>query len=211
MPKRNAVKIYYENAFYHVYNRGVEKREIFIDRSDYVFFLHLLKTALLPPIKGDTLQKARFIRPRKNFYQDINLLCYCLMPNHYHLLINQHNSYSLAKFIQSISTAYAMYFNKKYSRVGRLFEGVFKAVDINDENYLFWLTRYIHRNPTNFRNYEYSSYNDYLGTRQTKWINTQIILDFFSSTRAKKHANYKQFVDDETIEEPMDLGSITME
>lgn len=93
-----------------------------------------------------------------------------------------------------------MYFNKKYHRVGPLFQGIFKAVDIDNESYLLWLTRYIHRNPDNFKNYPYSSYDDYLGSRNTSWINTKIILDYFSSNPLKKKQNFIEFTENDKNE-----------
>ncbi|MEK7587987.1 MAG: hypothetical protein AAB457_04180, partial [Patescibacteria group bacterium] len=77
MPQKNTIKIYYENAFYHVYNRGVEKRNIFLNRDDHLAFFHLLKTALSPE-QGATLPRNR----RKKFHDKIDLMAYCLMPNH---------------------------------------------------------------------------------------------------------------------------------
>ena len=103
-----------------------------------------------------------------------------------------------------------MYFNKKYERVGSLFQGVFKAVDIDNENYFLWVSRYIHRNPENFRSYQYSSYDDYLGKRQTSWLDTKIILDIFSSSESKKVKNYQSFVESET-EDPIDLNYLLIE
>lgn len=212
MPQKNSIKTYYENAFYHVYNRGVEKRDIFLGRDDYLAFLHLLKTALSPPPRqGETLSEERVVRPRrKNFVQKVDLLCYCLLPNHLHLLLRQNDVSATTGFMQSICTAYSMYFNKKYKRVGSLFQGVFKAIDIDDENYLLWLSRYIHRNPENFVSYPYSSYEDYLGLRRTAWVNPKIILDYLSSSEHRKTGNYRRFVEDD-IEEPIDLNFYFLE
>lgn len=221
MPQKNSIKRYYENGFYHIYNRGVEKRKIFLDRKDYLFFLHLLKTGLseapkknevVPldlnqlgsdPVQGPTL-KRMLLRSRKNFFKEIDLLCYCLMPNHYHFLIRQQNPRGITEFIRSISTAYSMYFNKKYQRVGSLFQGKFKAIDIQDEGYLIWISRYIHRNPANFQNYPYSSYNDYLDKRNAVWLNPSILLEYFSPAKFRQIPNYQKFVEDK-IEVPIDL------
>src|SRR3990167_4593165 len=182
MPQKNSIKIYYENAFYHVYNRGVEKRTIFLNRDDHLAFLHILKTAFIPEtgaIQGGTLPRNR----RKMFHDKIDLMAYCLMPNHYHLLLRQKTISGLTEFIRSLSTSYSMYFNKKYHRVDSLFQGVFKATDIRDENYLLWVSRYIHRNPPDFQTYPYSSYDDYLGKRTTNWLTTNLLLEFFESKR----------------------------
>lgn len=103
-----------------------------------------------------------------------------------------------------------MYFNKKYQRVGPLFQGIFKAVDIDNENYLLWVCRYIHRNPNNFKDYLYSSYGEYLGKRSTSWINTKIILDYFSSNSLKKKQNFVEFTENPG-EEAIDLDSLSLE
>ena len=217
MPQKNCIKTYYENGFYHVYNRGVEKRNIFLDRDDYLAFLHLLKTSLTPLARqGTTLTEVDILasktnRPRrKNFFGQLDLLSYCLMPNHFHLLVRQHGPLSLSKFMRTICTSYSMYFNKKYDRVGSLFQGIFKAVDIDNENYFLWVSRYIHRNPENFQSYQYSSYDDYLGKRKTTWLNTKTILDMFSSSDLKKAKNYQNFVESES-EDPIDLNYLLIE
>lgn len=222
MPQKNSIKIYYENAFYHVYNRGVEKRDIFLDRDDYLAFLHLLKTALLPPeelkpekqkepdfLQGATLKRGIW-RPRKNFYGKIDLLSYALMPNHYHFLLKQIQATAMTEFIRSIFTTYSMYFNKKYQRVGPLFQGNFKAVDIDNDNYLLWVSRYIHRNPEDFINYPYSSYGDYLNQRNTAWVNKTLILNYFESHWKAREKNYQSFVETKK-EEPIDITNLYIE
>ncbi len=208
------MKRYYENAIYHVYNRGVDKRIVFIDRDDHLVFLHLLKTALSDDTKRGSTPKhsSRKIGwyKRKNFYGKIDLLAYCLMPNHFHLLLQQIEPTITTEFMRSICVSYGMYFNKKYKRVGSLFQGIFRAIDIEEDNYLLWVSRYIHRNPASFRTYLYSSYADYLGTRHTEWLNKKLILDYFSSSTLRKTNSYKQFVDDIT-EEPIDVSSLSLE
>lgn len=227
MPQKNSIKTYYENGFYHIYNRGVEKRNIFQDRKDYIFFLHLLKTGLseseknkdntpldLKLLGSDSMQgptlKRMLLRPRKNFFKEIDLLCYCLMPNHFHFLVRQQSPRSITEFIRSISTSYSMYFNKKYHRVGSLFQGKFKAIDIRDENYLLWISRYIHRNPANFLTYPYSSYGDFQGNRNTVWLNSSLLLEYFSPAKFRQTSNYQKFVEDK-IEVPIDLESLAID
>ncbi len=217
MPQKNSIKRYYENGFYHVYNRGVEKRDIFIDRDDYLAFLHLLKTSLSPlPRQGTTLTGTDIFSPkanrprRKNFFSQLDLLAYCLMPNHFHLLVKQKDSLSLSKFMRTVCTSYSMYFNKKYDRVGSLFQGIFKAIDIDNEDYFLWVSRYIHRNPENFRSYQYSSYGDYLGMRQTSWLNSKIILNMFSESDLLKNKNYQNFTENK-LDNPIDLNYLLIE
>lgn len=133
------------------------------------------------------------------------------MPNHYHLLLRQKTISGLTEFIRSLSTSYSMYFNKKYRRVGSLFQGIFKATDIRDENYLLWVSRYIHRNPPDFQTYPYSSYDDYLGNRNTDWLNTNLLLEFFESKRMGREKNYQEFVDNTNEKTPADFSLITLE
>lgn len=222
MPRKNEVKIYYQNAFYHIYNRGIDKREIFMEEYDYRVFLNLLKVALSNPedydvtVAGshpaiwqdDFLKKTKIFHPRKNFYGKIQLIAYCLMSNHFHLLIKQLDSESVSLFIKSITTAYVMYFNKKYERVGPLFQGPFKAIDVHDENYFIWLTRYIHRNPPNYTNYSYSSYPEYLGKRHAKWVDFSAIAGSHPAT--KDYESYRSFVETEK-EETSDYSNLILD
>lgn len=206
MPAKNSIKIYLENGYYHIYNRGVEKRDIFLEHNDYLYFLHILKSSLSPkPNKGDILVGKR-TWPQNNYFGKIDLLAYCLMPNHFHFLVRQTTSTTISEFTKSICTRYGMYFNKKYNRIGPLFQGVFKAVNIDNDDYLLWVCRYIHRNPDNFRNYPYSSYEEYLGRRNTSWINTKIILDYFSNDPLKKKENFVEFTEDVKNESSIDIN-----
>ena len=211
MPAKNSIKIPIENGFYHIYNRGVNKQEIFNTPQDYSVFLNYLKEALSPIPKIQDLQKFEveingftFIKPKrlpKNFYSEIDLIAYVLMPNHFHLIIKQNKRESMETFMRSLATRYSMYFNKSYDRVGSLFQSIYKAVLIENENYLLHLSRYIHLNPKkNFTDLTkaYSSYADYLGMKKTPWLNPHPVLDFFSqpvSPEFKKINNYKDFVE----------------
>ncbi|MEK7127824.1 MAG: transposase [Patescibacteria group bacterium] len=201
MPRKNSVKTYLENGYYHIYNRGVAKQDVFLEHNDYLYFLHILKSTLSKaPNKGPTLVGKRSW-PQKNFFQKIDLLAYCLMPNHFHLLVRQTAPTIISEFIKSVCSRYGMYFNKKYERVGPLFQGIFKAVNIDNENYLLWMARYIHRNPTNFKDYKYSSYNDYFGLTNTSWVNTKIVLDYFSNNQA-----FIEFTEDTKNESKTDIN-----
>ncbi len=216
MPQKNSIKIYVENSYYHIYNRGVEKRKIFLEDQDYRVFLQYLKDSLTeppPPEKIETtftLQGASFKgipRMPKNYYQKIDLVAYCLMPNHFHLLIKQSKKRLLESFMRSISTRYSMYFNKKYKRVGKLFQGHYKAVLIKTDEQLLHLSRYIHKNPLektkDLINW-YSSYADYLRLRKTKWLRPEIVLNFFEKpTRPEfqKTKSYQKFVEGKQNEE----------
>lgn len=205
MPAKNSIKVYAENGYYHLYNRGVEKRTIFQDEQDYVVFLSYLKTYLTTknedelrqrlsdPIinykeKRDVLKLLRL----NNFADEIRLICYCLMPNHFHFLVKQHSGNTIDSFMNSLCTRYTMYFNRRHRRVGPLYQGVYKAVIVESDEQLLHLTRYIHRNPVRpgskgdaFRAEimkQPSSYPQYLEQRKTEWIQPEEILEFFSKT-----------------------------
>ena len=226
MPSRNIVKTYLKGGIYHLYNRGVEKRDIFLDAQDYRVFLRYLKDALMSPAASKRKQKTFKIktttfhgvpRPPKNFYGVIELLAYCLMPNHFHFLIRQKEERVMKNFVQSIGTRYSMYFNKKYKRVGTLLQGPYKAVLVGEEPYLLHLSRYIHRNPaehgTNLET-AYSSYGEYLGLRKTEWIKPDFILSFFKTTTLPMLTSinsYKDFVEAYQTDSESLLGSLTLE
>lgn len=225
MPARNIVKTYVAGGYYHVYNRGIEKRIIFEDEMDYKTFLKYLKEALSAPpepknVRQIALQGGTLLinpRPVKNFMGSINLIAYCLMPNHFHFLIEQAGDRDIKKFMQSVVTRYSMYFNKKYNRVGKLFQGHYKAVLVSDENYLLHLSRYIHLNPREFTKDiggAYSSYAEYLGKRQTPWIKPEIILSFFKKANKdfmRGINTYKDFIEDYDADSALILGKITLE
>ena len=202
------MKQYVEEGYYHIYNRGVEKRKIFLDEQDYKVFLKYLKLYLDPPgklpirkvsIGNNTFQTVP--RPLKNYYDKVKLLSYCLMPNNFHLLIKQTDKKSIELFMRSLATKYSVYFNKKYNRVGSLFQGPYKAVLASDDIYLLHLSRYIHLNPGKDSPYRmaYSSYPEYLQKRNTSWIYTKDILSHFKTakkTSLKDMLSYQSFVDD---------------
>ncbi len=113
-------------GIHHVLNRGVEKRNVFVDRADYLYFLRILKK------NSDAF--------------DFRVLSYCLMPNHYHLLVDMKNE-NLSEAVKSLNQNYAQYFNRKYERVGGLWQGRFKSRCVRDKKYLETLVKYIEQNP----------------------------------------------------------------
>lgn len=223
MPARNSLKPYVDGSYYHIYNRGVEKRLIFQDKQDYAVYLSYLKTYLLPKNeiqlqkelanentsptrKSEILSLLRL----NNFADEIKLLTYCLIPNHFHFLIKQKSAKSIDMFINSLNTRYVMYFNKKNKRVGPLYQGVYKAVLVESDEQLIYLSSYIHRNPapkidlaskgeafqTKFHLQllkQPSSYLDYLGKRRTEWVHPEEILSFFS--KRFPSLSYQSFVE----------------
>ncbi len=209
MPSKNAIKEYEAGGYYHLYNRGVNKRLIFKDQKDYSTFLSYLQFYLTPPtiLRGDSSQ-ARFpIAPTKvlkNYFKEIELLAYCLMPNHFHLMLKQNSDHSIEHLMRSLVTKYVRYFNTKYNRVGHLFQDTYKAVRIIDENQFTYLTKYIHRNPLSLPSfkesprrlgsYKYSSYGNYLHTFYQNWVSTSDILFYFSKTNPR--LSYQNFVEE---------------
>lgn len=216
MPTKNSIKVYVENGYYHLYNRGVEKRKIFLDEQDYAVFLYYLKDYLLPKNEQELTRqlsdpntsykerdKILKLLRLNNFADEIVLMCYCLMPNHFHLLLRQKSAISIDKFMNSICVRYTMYFNKKYKRVGPLYQDVYKAVLVETDEQLLYLTSYIHRNPKPksasqgdvLRGYssQPSSLPEYLGQRQTDWVHPEEILAHFSKTNPK--LSYQSFVE----------------
>lgn len=216
MAAKNSRKEYSENGYYHIYNRGVEKRHIFLDSQDYGVFLSYLKEYLSPKDEKDLFaklsnpnisykEKDKILKLLRlnNFHNEIFLLAFCLMPNHFHLLIKQSSSLSIDKFMNSLALRYVIYFNRKYKRIGGLFQDVYKAVSVETEEQLLHLSRYIHQNPLNKNKLpktstlsdflsQPSSYPDYLGQRQSSWIAKDEILNYFSKTNLE--LSYQSFV-----------------
>lgn len=228
MPRKNSLKIYVEGGYYHLYNRGVEKRIIFLEDKDYKVFLHFLKKYLSPPEPNGILLTATEltgftpVRPRvvQSLYGSVSLLAYCLMPNHFHFLVKQTVRDGITKLVNRIATNYGMYFNKKYERVGPLFQGVYKAVLIDNNEQLLHLSRYIHLNPLEggvgglerLVDYNYSSYGDYLGLRRSDWVKVEEVISFFRSDKrliGKDDLSYQSFVEDFVGE--YDLTGVVLE
>ncbi len=224
MPSKHTVKTYAANSFYHLYNRGVEKRQICMDEQDFGVLLSYLKTYLMPkPIDRLTAviadpmahwrdkQEANRLLRLNNFSDSIELIAYTLMPNHYHFLIWQKEETAMDQFMNSLWTRYTMFFNRKYKRIGPLFQDVYKAVYVQTDEQLLHLTRYIHRNAIakrRFRNpaskgdalrsYFFSSYPEYIGLRTTAWVHPEKVLSYWQKNHKE---NYEDFVIQEEFDE----------
>lgn len=223
MPAKNTIKTYIENGYYHIYNRGVDKREIFIDEQDCAVFLHYLKLYLSPP---ETLLKQRLLPPsilykitNLNLSKDIDLLSFTLMPNHFHMQVKQYTKDGIEKLTRRVLTSYVQYFNKKCERIGTLFESAYKAVLLKTEEQFLYLSSYIHRNPMKLKNskfdfIQFSSYPYYLGFKNTDWVKPKEILSYFRSSRNKTESDtlsYQNFVES-FKEDPREiLKSLTLE
>lgn len=195
MPTKYVVRDFSENSYYHIFNRGVEKRKIFLDNQDYRLFTYYLLIYLLPIDMVLELYPQLPLRLySKNLSQEVELLSYCLMPNHFHLLLKQKSVNGISKLMKQITNGYTLYFNKKYDRVGGLVQGRFKAIRIPTDELLLHISRYIHLNPlvgelvTNLNDYEWSSFKEYLGEGRS-FTSTDQILSFFKSRK-----EYEEFV-----------------
>jgi putative transposase len=197
MPAKNRLKKYHSQAYYHIYNRGIDKRNIFLDAQDYLFFQQSLSQYLTPVVtnvkKGYKTQKPSLTNYRQsmNLTNEVKLCVYCLMPNHFHLIVRQESSDAITKLMRRICTQYAMYFNKKYKRQGTLFENIYRAVLIPEDDSLLLLSRYIHLNPvaktvrrfglvetaasTLPEEYPYSSFHSYLSEDNNLGVETKYI------------------------------------
>jgi len=140
-------KNFIQGGLYHVFNRGNAKMPIFLSPDDYEFFLLRLKQNLYPSrfeikknsVNGYTLKAL----PEGSF----DLICFCLMPNHFHFILKQNSKLPISNLISKVCCSYSKYFNKKYERVGSLFQDQFKSVKIESNEQLLWLISYIHSNP----------------------------------------------------------------
>jgi len=209
----------YEGAYYHIYNRGSDKRDIFMEEKDCERFLECLRefnTAKNINIRDLRDSKSPMFNlgesPKLNIGDNlVAILCYCLIPNHFHLILKELVDGGIAKFMQKLSTGYTKYFNKKYNRSGHLFQGRYKFKEIDADFYLTYLTGYIHINPVKARlvklpeQYKYSSYLDYIGKKETDF------LDFKPEELEIKIDDYKKFIvdlmnDKEALEKVKDVS-----
>jgi putative transposase len=163
---------------YHLYNRGVEKRNVFKGSVDYVRFIHNLfefndissAPAFERRYKASTPNQKNSISITKHKEKIVEILCFCLMPNHYHLLVRQLKDGGISLFMHKLGAGYTNSFNIKYNRVGPLFQGKYKIKHVDKDVYLQHLVCYIHFNPMKFLKtkkdldqYRWSSHLDYLG------------------------------------------------
>jgi len=187
------------NEYYHIYNRGIRKQPTFLVKKDYERFLTTLSYYRFksPPSKlANFLKIARAERERiVSKMEDgkkvlVEMICYVIMPNHYHILLKQKADNGISTFFRKTINSYSRYFNTKYHRDGSLFKGVFKAKHVDTDEQLLHLSRYIHLNPLitslvkekDFPNYLWSSLTEYISPKKSI-INTDLILSNFKSPR----------------------------
>ena len=176
-------RLFENGSFYHIYNRGNRKQQIFLNYKDYERFLD------------------KVLEYKKKF--NISIVAFCLMPNHFHFLIQQLSSNTISKFFSDLCNSYSKYFNTKYETVGSLYQGRFKAKKVDKDEYLIHVSRYIHLNPVelfgpsknlidNLFDYKWSSLQSYLTPIKNQIVDTDTILNYFSKKNPVE--DYKKFV-----------------
>lgn len=185
---------------YHIFNRGVNKQNIFFTEDDYRRFLQVAIHYLTSkrqfshsrkPI-SDPVSEMNLINPK------VGVFAYCLMPNHFHLLVKQLQDDGITWYLKHIANSYSHYIHTKHKRTGHLFEGRFKNVLVENDQQLIHVSRYIHLNPivseisSNLNDYPWSSYTSYTSDQEDLICKTQTILGYF-----KNKGDYRQFVLDQ--------------
>lgn len=186
MPSRNVLKVNLPDTYYHVYARGRGKQNIYHDDEDYRTFLNLFKRHL----SNNKVLDSQGL-PYMHLHGKVELLCYCLMPNHFHLLLYQVDPASMSRLMRAVIAAYTRYYNKKYSTSGSLLESTYKASRITSDAYLLHISRYIHLNPKNWRQHPYSSIHAYFGVGNPSWLQPKRVVELFESLPV-----YADFLDD---------------
>lgn len=200
--KARDYKFFRAGEVYHVYNRGDNRDDIFLDDSDYIAFLVRLKIVL-----GLLNPQAVQLRIRAVPQDSFSVLAYCLMPNHFHLLIKQHTSLAIGEMLNKVCTSYARYFNFRHKRIGNLFQDTFKAKHVDHDSYLMYLSAYIHNNPSDPLSYVYSSLPEYCGTRNGTLCNPDFILKYFNNDSMA----YKRFVEGYSYQEHKHIEHLTFD
>ncbi|MBI2361216.1 MAG: transposase, partial [Deltaproteobacteria bacterium] len=173
------VRIEFPGAVYHVITRGNNRQAIFRDDHD----------------RARYLEKLRFYCEQKR----VELLCYCLLSNHIHLLLETPQG-NLSKLMQPFQTSYTVYFNRRHRCTGHLFEQRYKALLVDKDNYLLQVSRYIHLNPVGAgivrrpQEYRWSSYAAYAGRKETGGVNRELILGQLGEGK-RRRARYREFVE----------------
>ena len=173
-------EVFIVGEYHHIYNRGVDKRDIFCDDRDRLRFVHtlyILNNFVDIPYNFDVvkLEPRELLHPRKNPL--VRIVAGCLMSNHFHLMLTPLEEGGVSKFLHKVGVSYTKYFNKLHERSGSLFESTFKAKHVDSHEYAAYLSQYIHLNPVelfqgNRKNawqklmaYQWSTLHDYLGDK----------------------------------------------
>jgi len=210
------------NEYYHIFNRGVDKRKVFLSKEDYNRFLVSmdllndekdgLMLAWRDLRRGDPKAKPLASQRLRLRNRIVKIIAYCLNSNHYHFILQQSSNEGIEKFMQKLGTSYTMYFNKKFDRSGALFQGPFKSIHIDSNEYLLYLSAYVNANHfihgkskgLAFGAWPYSSLLDYTGRRNEKLCSREPILSQFDNdfSQYEKYlsTNAKYFKDKKEME-----------
>lgn len=201
-----------EGQYYHVYNRGVDKRNIFNDADDLDrFFTSMIAFNTIKPIgslfiesfrrrnKGNNDFSFRCLAPKKE--RLVDFLAFCLNPNHFHFIITPLREKGLSEFMKRLGGGYTNYFNEKYNRTGSLFQGTFKSQHIDRDAYLNHLSVYVNLNNRVHKwdntpmNYTRSSWDEYLGKSEEKICDISLVMDNFETVEAYKNFAHESLKD----------------
>ncbi|MFC1727763.1 transposase [Patescibacteria group bacterium] len=197
------------DQFYHVFNRGIDHRLTFINKKDYSRALVTLGyyQFVYPPMKLSRYlqlsvkrRKNVLIRKDRKEKKLVAIIAYCLMPNHYHLLVKQLSDGGISRFMSNLQNSYTRFFNVKNERVGPLFLDQFKAVRIETDEQLVHVSRYIHLNPfSSFIVKKIDNLKDYFGSSLSEYLNNQegicekdILLSFYNNLSEMKEFIWNQ-------------------
>jgi len=202
MPSKYYNRNFKPQHYYHIFNRGAYKNKIFLDKKDHQVFISILSYYLnYPRSRHFAYQKIVNKFKVRNLKKTVHLVAYCLMPNHFHLLLKQlpaaTDKTNISNLMRRLMIAYAMYFQNKYQHVGTLLQGRYKNILVDTNEQLLYLSKYIHQNPLSahkdLTTYPYSSYQAYINKIEIpKWLHPEDVL--------KHTKNYQQFINTPTKE-----------
>ena len=190
-----------KGEFYHVYNRGVDKRPIFLDVEDIKRFYQSMEEFNTKNPIGSIFENS-FAKKNKlgsGASKLVNFISYCLNPNHYHFILEQVLDNGIEKFLHRLGTGYTKYFNNKQKRSGYLFQGAFKSSHINSNEYLLHVSAYVNLNKRvhkiSDKNLSWSSWNEYVGKTKNSFCKKDIITGQFKSSE-----EYKNFAENSLVD-----------
>lgn len=210
------------DEYYHIYNRGVDKRKIFMEDKDYIRFLTGMREFNQLTLV-ESLRRLSQIRRQATKVKTgtrclsvalVSIICYCLNPNHYHFILKQLTNNGISKFMHKIGMGYTNYFNKKYNRSGVLLQGKYKAAHIKTDDQLFQISCYINGNPEIHKinkadKWPWSSYQDYLDLRNNKLCDKNIILKDFPNI--EEYKKLSDIIIQDSMEKKEDLKKVALE
>ena len=182
MTKKTRRPVFLKDYYYHIYNRGASQRTIFREDENYLFCIGRIK--------------------KYSLELEISVIAYCLMPNHYHLMVRQDGDSPAGLLPQRVFNSYTKAYNKRYEVSGTLFEGPYKVNAVETESQLRHLPRYIHCNPVKHgfveipEDWEFSNYRDWIGRRKGTLVDFEFIRTFYGNA-----VSYMEIIGEYLVEE----------